>query len=72
MAHIGRDLKDDQAPSPCCQSLEQAAQGPIQPGPEYLWGWVIHTEMIWYWPQITIKSNAQGKAGKSTSEDMVS
>ena len=34
MAYIGRNLKDNQAPTLChaygCHSLDQAAQGPIQ------------------------------------------
>jgi len=50
MAWVGRDLKDHQAPTPChmqgCRpsylTLDQAAQGPIQPGLECLQGWGIH------------------------------
>jgi len=47
MAWVGRDLKDHPVPTPCCgqgcQSPDQAAQGPIQPGPECLQGWGIHS-----------------------------
>ena len=43
MVWAGRDLKDDPVPSPShgydCHSLDQAAQGPIQPGFEHLQGW---------------------------------
>jgi len=50
MAWVGRDLKDHEAPTPCCSQghqppyliLDQAAQGPIQPGLEHLQGWSIH------------------------------
>ena len=52
MALVGRDLKDHQVPTPHyrrqgCQSphfiLDQAAQGPIQPGFEHLQGQSIHS-----------------------------
>jgi len=50
MAWVGSDLKDHQAPIPCHRQghqpphiiLDQAAQGPIQPGLEYLQGRGIH------------------------------
>jgi len=52
MAWIGRDLKDHEAPTPpaCCRQghqpshliLDQAAQGPLQPGLERLQGWGMH------------------------------
>jgi len=50
MAWVGRDLKDHEAPTPLrrqgCQPpyviLDQTAQGPIQPGLEYLQGQGIH------------------------------
>jgi len=45
MAHVGRNLKDHEAPTPQHRHhqpphliLDQAAQGPIQPGPEHLQG----------------------------------
>ena len=51
MAWVGRDLKDHQLQPPCCRQdhqppylvLDQAAQGPIQPGFEHLQGWGIHS-----------------------------
>jgi len=51
MAWVGRDPKDQQAPTPChiqghqppYLTLEQAAQGPVQPGLEHLQGWSIHS-----------------------------
>jgi len=51
MAWVGRDLKDHEAPTPCHRQglqppylmLDQAAQGPIQPGLEHLQGWGIHS-----------------------------
>jgi len=51
MAWVGRDLKDHEAPTPCCRQGHQppyliqgqAAQGPIQPGLEHLQGWSIHS-----------------------------
>ena len=50
MAGVGRDLRDHEAPTPCCRQgcqppyliLDQAALGPIQPGFEHLQGWCIH------------------------------
>jgi len=50
MAQVGRDLKDNQAPTPCQRQghqpshliLDQAAQGPIQPGLEHFQGQGIH------------------------------
>ena len=50
MAWVGRDLKDHQAPTPYRMQghqtphliLDQATQGPIQPGLEHLEGWGIH------------------------------
>jgi len=47
MAWVGRDFKNHQAPNPChrqgCQPpkliLNQAVQGPTQPGLEHLQGW---------------------------------
>jgi len=43
MAWVGRDPKDDESPIPCHRQghqppLDQAAQGPIQPGLEHLQG----------------------------------
>jgi len=51
MAWVGWDLKDHEAPSPCCRQSSQpphlipaqVAQGPIQPGLEHLHGWGIHS-----------------------------
>ena len=51
MAWVGRDLKDHEAPTPCCRQGHQppyliqgqAAQGPIQPGLEHFQGWSIHS-----------------------------
>jgi len=51
MAWVGRDLKDHQAPMPRHRQghqpphliLDQAVQGPIQPGLEHLQGWGIHS-----------------------------
>ena len=50
MAWAGRDPKDPRVPIPCHRQgrqpphliLDQAAQGPIQPGLEHLQGWGIH------------------------------
>ena len=50
MAWVGRDLNDHEAPTPCQTQghqlphliLDQAAQGPIQPGLEHLQGWGTH------------------------------
>ena len=49
MAWFGRDLKDHEAPTPLPHAghqppylrLDQAAQGPIQPGLEYLQAWAF-------------------------------
>ena len=47
MVWVQEDLKDDQVPASLCQLLDhvldQAAQGPIQPGLEHLQGWAIHS-----------------------------
>jgi len=47
MVWVQEDLKDDQVPASLCQLLDhvldQAAQGPIQPGLEHLQGWVTHS-----------------------------
>ena len=54
MAWVGRDLKDHQALTSCRQDhqpphliLDQAAQGPIQPGLEHLQGWTGHPQPLW-------------------------
>ena len=55
MAWVGRDLKDYESPTPCHRQghqpphliLDQAAQGPIQPGLEHLQGWGIHNHSGW-------------------------
>ena len=54
MAWVGRDLKDHESPTPCRMQghqhphliLDQAAQGPIQPGLERLQGWGIHNQPV--------------------------
>ena len=47
MAWDGRRLKAHSVPAPChghgCHTLDQAAQGPIQPSLEHLQGWGIHS-----------------------------
>jgi len=50
MAWVGRNLTHHETPTPCRMQghqpphliLDQAAQGPIQPGLEHLQGWGIH------------------------------
>jgi len=45
MAYVRRDFKAHLVPAPChgqgCHTVDQAAQGPIQPGFECLQGWSI-------------------------------
>ena len=52
---VGRDLKDDEAPTPPRHRQghqpshlipAQAAQGPIQPGTEHLQGWMGHPQPL--------------------------
>ena len=47
MGWSGKDFKAHPVPIPCqglgCHPLDQAAQGPIQPGSERLQGWGIHS-----------------------------
>lgn len=47
MAWLRKDQKDQPIPTDCrgqgCHSLNQAAQSPIQPSLEYLWGWGIRS-----------------------------
>jgi len=70
MAWVGRDLKDDQAPTPChrqgCQPpylmLDQAAQGPIQPGIEHLQGRGIHNLSGWLCQSLTTQYRSMSKA----------
>jgi len=55
MPWVGRDLKDHEAPTPCCRQGHQpphflpaqVAQGPIQPGLEHLQGWTGHPQPLW-------------------------
>ena len=56
MAWVGRDLKDHEAPTsprhrqghqPPHLTLDEAAQGPIQPGLEHLQGWMGHPQPLW-------------------------
>ena len=55
MVGVGRDLKDHQLQPPCHMQdhqpphliLDQAAQGPIQPGLEHLQGWMGHPQPLW-------------------------
>ena len=55
MVWVGRDLKDHEAPIPCCRQSHQpphvipaqAAQGPIQPGLEDLQGCTGHPQPLW-------------------------
>jgi len=43
MVWVGKNLKNHPVPNPChrqiCHPLDQAAQGPVQPGPECLHRW---------------------------------
>jgi len=49
MALVGKDLKDHLVPTPCrgqgCHPLNQAAQGPIQPGLECFQGGASRAEI---------------------------
>jgi len=55
MVCVGRDLKDHKAPTPRHRQghqppyliLDQATQGPIQPGHEHLQGWMGHPQPLW-------------------------
>ena len=47
MSWVWRHLRDHVIPTPLhgqgCSNLDQAAQGPIQPGPEHLQEWSIYS-----------------------------
>ena len=81
MAWVGRDLKDHQLQPLCCRQgcqppyliLDQAAQGPIQPGLEHLQGWGIHkahvvTDVRSFHYPINSRSESLSRSGKRTGQ----